>query len=144
MDFVVVLRMALVALGLGLSTTVFAWVEVCNGRSETVMAAVALADRGPANTSQSHPGVSVEGWWRIAPGKCAVASEGDARESWLYFHARSSGGRFDGEPRLCVRNKPFTSRQQFLRRDEHCRGEWSDASFVRRESSEKNYRFTVH
>src|SRR5215467_7786811 len=80
-----------------------AWVQVCNGRSDTVMTAVALGDKGASGTSQSHPGVTVEGWWKLAPGACATVSEADASQNWLYFHATSKSGRLEGKSRLCVR-----------------------------------------
>ena len=107
-------------------------------------AAVALGamDR-PGVSTGGHVGVTVEGWWKLSPGECATVSQANANENWLYFHAHGKDSRLEGSARLCVRNKPFTSRQQFLMRDEVCKGDWREAGFVRHQSSAKNYRFTV-
>ena len=97
-----ILRTALVGAALANGTAAMAWVKICNGRSDTVMAAFALADKGAPGSSVSHPGVTVEGWWKLGQGECATVSEADARQSFLYFHATSSAGRLEGKSRLCV------------------------------------------
>lgn len=127
------------------SPPAMAWVKVCNGRDEPVTAAVALGAMDPPGVSTGgHLGVTVEGWWKLAPGECATVSEANASQNWLYFHAKARGGQLDGTARLCVTSKKFTSRQQFLLKNEQCTGAWKEARFVRRESTAKNFRFTVN
>ena len=126
------------------SAPAMAWVEVCNGRGDKSTAAVALGAKDPPGVSTGgHTGVAVEGWWQLSPGECATVSEANASHNWLYFHAHGKGGTLQGDARLCVRNKAFKSRQQFLRRDETCKDDWKEAGFVRHQSSAKNYKFTI-
>jgi uncharacterized membrane protein len=126
------------------SAPAMAWVQICNGRGENSTTAVALGamDR-PGVSTGGHTGVTVEGWWTLSPGECATVSTANANQNWLYFHAHGRGGTLQGDARLCVRSKPFTSRQQFLSRDETCTGGWKEAGFSRRQSSAKNYKFTI-
>ena len=126
------------------SAPAMAWVEVCNKRSESATAAIAVGAMDPPGVSTGgHMGVTVEGWWNLAPGECARVSEVNSSQNWLYFHAHGKGGTLSGKARLCVRSKPFTSKQQFLMKDEVCTGSWKEAGFVRRESSAKNFRFSI-
>jgi len=133
----------LASMGL-LSTPAIAWIEICNGRGDSATAAIAVAPKDPPGTSTGgHASASVEGWWKLAAGECATVSQANASQNWLYFHAHGKAGTLEGTARLCVRRKAFTSHQQFLMKGETCSGDWEEAGFVRRESSAKNFKFTI-
>lgn len=124
------------------SAPAMASVKVCNGRSQDMTAAVAIGAKDPPGESTNgHRGVNVEGWWRLSPGECKVVSQANASESWLYFHAFGEGSTLQGDARLCVRSQRFSSSQQFFRT---CSGDWREVGFIRKESSAKNFRFTIN
>lgn len=133
------------AIAWGFSAPAMAWVKVCNGRSQDMTAAVAIGPKDPPGVSTNgHLGVNVQGWWKLSPGECKQVSQANASESWLYFHAVGEGSTLQGDARLCVRGQRFSSGQQFLMGGQSCSGDWREAGFVRRESSSKNFRFTIN
>lgn len=141
----VITAATVLAANLASSGSALAWVKVCNGRNEPVTTAVALAEMdAPGTSTGGHSGATVEGWWKLSPSECTTVSEANASQNWLYFSGHTKNGEhLHSDARLCVRSEPFTSRQQFLMKDEVCKGKWREAGFSRRQSSTKNYTFTI-
>ena len=132
------------ALTVAFSAPAVASVDVCNARNERVTVAIATAAMDPPGESRSEHDVAVEGWWTLSSGECKTLSNANAAQNWLYFYAHNkSGATMEGSARLCVRDKAFSSHQLFLMGEQTCKGGWREAGFVRRESSKKNFRFTV-
>jgi uncharacterized membrane protein len=128
---------------LGLAAITFdadAALSFCNKTGNPVTVAIAVGQKdGPGTSTGGHLGVTVEGWWKFKPGECGQVSDANAGASWLYYHAHSSEGAWEGDSRLCVRSRVFTSDQQFLHQGGNCRGDYRAVGFRRIDASKKHY-----
>ena len=92
-----------------------AWVKVCNQRPAAINVAVATTPKdAPGTSTGGDLGTTVKGWFGVAPGQCATVSDNRATDIWFYIYVASNGGPIGGDSRLCVRQQPFKSGQQFL------------------------------
>ena len=101
------LRLALMLLGLALSTLAFsaaparADLRVCNQSSNQV--SISLGYR-------AEKGWQTEGWWIAPPSKCAVVYQGDLHSRFFYLYVADDigGGVWDGKVFMCTRDESFT------------------------------------
>ncbi len=77
--------------------------KLCNNTESRIGAAVGYKD---------DKGWATEGWWTVAPGKCAVLYNGDliARYYYVYAIDYDKGGAWGGNSYMCARDKVFTIR----------------------------------
>lgn len=77
--------------------------KLCNNTESRIGAAVGYKDEN---------GWASEGWWTVAPGKCAVLYNKDliARYYYVYAIDYDKGGHWSGESYMCARDKVFTIR----------------------------------
>jgi uncharacterized membrane protein len=128
----------------GAAGPALAWVKVCNKTPGAATVAFAQGEKDGAGVSTGgHRGVTVEGWWRLAPGECAVVSTVNARAHWLYVHAHHRGRTWGGAARLCVRTASFEDPQQFLMGGRSCKptrtSDWREAGFARTDATARNH-----
>jgi uncharacterized membrane protein len=99
-----------------LALPVNAWAELrlCNKTASNTTVSIAYVEKGaPATTTSQHRGVTVEGWFTFTPGECKQLSDIPVANFWVYYHAYSSQGKWDGAPMLCVPEHPFTASDHF-------------------------------
>jgi uncharacterized membrane protein len=130
-----------VALALSaLATNAHAWLKLCNKTDQTVNVAIAIGEKDAADAStEALPVVTVEGWWKVAPGQCSQVSGVDAAGHWVYYHAHAGSRAWEGTSRLCVRSLRFNGSQHFLDSNESCRGEWRAIGFRRTDAATRNH-----
>ena len=121
-----------------------AWVKVCNQRPAAISVAVATTPKdAPGTSTGGDLGTTVEGWFGVAPGQCATVSENRATDIWFYIYVASNGGPIGGDSRLCVRQQPFKSGQQFLHQGQTCKSPWSERGFRRLDFDKPNWTETI-
>jgi uncharacterized membrane protein len=136
-DARLVLSAMTLALGM-VATDARAWLKFCNRTAQPVNVAIAVGEKEPAGTG-ARPGVTVEGWWRVAAGRCSSVSGVDAAGSSIYYHAHTGTRTWAGPSRLCVRSRHFNRGQQFLDKAISCAGEWRAIGFRRTDPSGRNH-----
>jgi len=100
-----------------------AWAELrfCNRTGSNATIAIAYVDKdAPGTTTNGHAGITSEGWWTLSPGECAQLSGIHVGGHWVYYHAHSSDGTWEGTAMLCVPSRAFTIGEHFRRAGEAC------------------------
>src|SRR5262245_44547018 len=107
--------------GTALPTEAWAELRFCNHTGANISVAIAYVPKdAPGTTTNQHRGVTMEGWWIFTPGECAQVSGIHVGQHWVYYHAHSSAGTWEGQALLCVPTRRFTSGGQFLRAGDAC------------------------
>lgn len=119
-----------------------AWADLrfCNHTGANTTVAIAYVQKdAPGTTTNGHAGVKSEGWWILSPGECARVSGIHVGNHWVYYHAHSSQGSWDGTAKLCVPSRAFTVGAHFRRADEACGAGNQLTGFRRIDTGAQNY-----
>jgi uncharacterized membrane protein len=127
-----------------LPTNAWADLRFCNRTGANTTVAIAYVGKdAPGTTTNGHAGVTSEGWWILSPGECAKVSGIHVGNHWVYYHAQSPKGTWDGTAKLCVPSRSFTVGDHFRRAEEGCPAGSRLTGFRRIDSEAANYTMTL-
>ena len=116
----------------------------CNKTAANATVSIAYVEKdAQGTTTNGHRGVTTEGWWVFTPGECAQVSEIHVGSYWVYYHAHSPNGVWEGPPRLCVPSRAFRTGDHFRSAGEGCPAGYQLKGFRRIDTDAKTYTLTL-
>ena len=123
------------------------WADLsfCNRAPAKAEVTIAYGEKdAPGTTTNGHRGVTVEGWWSLAPGECAKVSGIEAKNYWVYFFAKSGPRVWEGTSFLCVPARAHRIGGHFMDRNGGCSANERLRGFRRIDASTRNYTMNLN
>ena len=116
----------------------------CNRTGSNTSVTIAYVQKdAPGTSTNQHRGATLEGWFKFAPGECSKVSDIHAGNHWVYYHAHSTEGTWEGSAMLCVPQRAHTAGGAFRRPGDGCPAGSSMKGFKRIDATAGTFTMTL-